>query len=163
MRLQQYLKEEYFCDVKSYITFPVYKNPTGEDFKELLEDGAKGFRFIADMKNENLYITDDSVWHMQMMGVPEMTRELKFSQPGWRNGDDSIKHIFMGNVNRNCTGLVSDSLESLTDKDKSKGFKKMVYPKVLELSKHDYQWLVKYGFSNREFERLFRVILARLR
>lgn len=163
MRLKTYLTEEYICDVKNGFTVPIFKNPTGEEIKELLEEGARGFRFIADMKNNNVYITDDIVWHVQMMDVPKMRQELKFSQPGWRRGDDSIKHIFMGNVDRNMHNLVSDSLESLTDRDKKKQFKQMVYPKVQELSKYDYQWLVKYGFSNREFERLFRVILMRLR
>ncbi len=163
MRLVHYLKEEYFCDVKNVFSFQIYKNPTSKDFTELLKDGAEGFRFIADMKNNNLYITDSSVWHVQMMSVPKMKKELKFSQPGWRNGDDSIKHIFMGDVNKYCMGLWSDSLYSLVDSDKSKEFKKKVYPKVLELSKYDYQWLVKYGFNNREFERLFRDVLARLR
>jgi len=163
MRLSKYLTEEFVVNVKNGLTVPIFKNPTGDEIRELLEDGALGFRFITDMKKKNLYITDDIAWHVQMMDVPKMKRELNFSQPGWRRGNDSIKHIFMGNVDRGMNDLISDSLESLTDKDKSKGFKKMVYPKVLELSKFDYQWLMKYGFNNREFERLFRVILARLR
>lgn len=164
MRLQHYLKEEYFADVKSGVTYPIFKNPTGDDFAELLEDKAPGFRFIADMKNKNVYITDNRVWHVQMMDVPEMKKELKFSQPGWRSGDDSIKHIFMGDTNRYCRDLWSDSLRSLTDRKLwNRKFRQMVYPKVLELSKHDYQWLVKYGFNNKEFERLFREILMGLR
>lgn len=96
MKLKLFL-EEFITSIKS---FEVFVNPTGNELKKF---EGKVIRFIADCKEQKIYIFDATVLHYRV------ARELKFAYDSLTNK----RYIYgIGKVKGNKVRIRKDEIES---------------------------------------------------
>lgn len=74
-------------------TFGIYKNPTGNDIREIMKDEKPdGFRILIDTQNKNVYLFDKELLHMDALSsIKELKNiEARMIKEGMANTDREI-------------------------------------------------------------------------
>lgn len=146
MRLHQYLTEKWYDTLDRNDT-DIFVNPSKKEIREILEHGY-GFRYFMDFKKKKLYLFNSTIFHRNVVSAEsnKVSRELKmYWGDYWRGTDPTIAYIIMGDCDRNMNNNNSDAFNQYDGRDGGNG--QQALDKLKELSKLDYTWLNKYGFS----------------
>lgn len=100
MNLKKFIKtnEEFksWVDGKKYFqkhTFGIYKNPKGDDIRTIIkEEKVDGFRILIDILNENIYLFDKELLHMDAKNSIKELKNIKkeMIKEGMANTDKEI-------------------------------------------------------------------------
>ena len=148
MRLEQYLKEEYF-DTTKYSHREIFKNPTKREMRDILAMGdAYGFRLFIDLKKKNVYMANAEIFHKSMLDTSDnLNKELgNLNWYGyWSAETKANEYLLMGSCDSKMKHFISDALDDISREADTDNL-----ATVKKLTEWDYKWLSKYGFNPKE-------------